>query len=333
MQREISIGRNNKNIGKLHMTKVVYVTGCCGFIGYYVAKRCLEEGYYVIGVDKMTYAADEDLIDKLFEISPDHFRFFQSDINDLERLADCDYVINCAAESHVDNSIMSSEVFLRSNINGVHKLLQLIKQKSLYNMPTLLHFSTDEVYGDIEQGAHIETDLLKPSNPYSASKAAADMLILAWARTFKVPYVIVRPTNNYGVGQYAEKLIPKSCKHLMLGKKIDVHDRGMPWRTWLHASDTAEAVLTIIKSGVQNEIYNINGNCEYQNIEVIKKIIRWMNSDFDYEKYLTYYTRPGHDVRYALDDTKLKALGWQPKAVFDDELKKIIEHSKNNFIW
>jgi dTDP-glucose 4,6-dehydratase len=107
----------------------------------------------------------------------------------------------------------------------------------------------------------------------------------------------------------------------------------MPWRTWLHASDTAEAVLTIIKSGVQNEIYNINGNCEYQNIEVIKKIIRWMNSDFDYEKYLTHYTRPGHDVRYALDDTKLKALGWQAKAVFDDELKKIIEHSKNNFIW
>jgi dTDP-glucose 4,6-dehydratase len=311
-------------------TKVVYVTGCLGFIGFYVAKRCLEEGYYVIGVDKITYAANSNL---LYQLDCDRFKFIHSDINDLERLSDCDYVINCAAESHVDNSIISSEVFLRSNINGVHHLLELIKQKSLYNMPTLLHFSTDEVYGDIETGAHIETDLLKPSNPYSASKAAADMLVLAWARTFKTPYVIVRPTNNYGIGQYAEKLIPKSCKHLMLGKKIDVHDHGKPYRTWLHASDTAEAVLAIIKSGVKNEIYNINGNYECQNIEVIRKIIEWSENDTDYEKYLTHFTRPGHDVRYALNDDKLKALGWKAVAVFDNELKKIVEHSKTNFIW
>lgn len=315
------------------MKKVVYVTGCLGFIGYYVAKRCLEQGYYVIGVDKITYAANKELVSKLTNIDPLRFKFIHSDINDLERLSDCDYVINCAAESHVDNSIVSSEVFLRSNINGVHKLLELIKQKSLFNMPTLLHFSTDEVYGDIEQGTHSETDLLKPSNPYSASKAAADMLILAWARTFKVPYIIVRPTNNYGIGQYAEKLIPKSCKYLMLGRKIDVHDRGMPWRTWLHVTDTAEAIITVIESGVKNEIYNINGNYECQNIEVIKRIILWMNADPDYEKYLTHFTRHGHDVRYALDDSKIKALGWQPKAVFDDELKKIIQHSKEHFIW
>lgn len=315
------------------MKKIVYVTGCLGFIGYYVAKKCLEEGYYVIGVDKITYAANPDLVDDLTSVAPDRFKFIHSDINDLERLVDCDYVINCAAETHVDNSIVSSEVFLRSNINGVHRLLELIKQKSLYNAPTLLHFSTDEVYGDIEQGAHVETDLLKPSNPYSASKAAADMLILAWARTFKIPYVIVRPTNNYGIGQYAEKLIPKTCKHLQLDKKIDVHDRGLPWRTWLHVSDTAEAVLSIVKANVKNEIYNINGNYECQNIEVIKRIILWMNSDSDFEKYLIHFKRPGHDVRYALDDSKLKALGWQPKAVFDDELKKIIEHSKEHFIW
>jgi len=314
-------------------TKIIYVTGCLGFIGFYVAKRCLDQGYYVIGVDKITYAANDKLIDELLSAAPNRFRFIHSDINDLERLSDCEYVINCAAESHVDNSIVSSEVFLRSNINGVHRLLELIKQKSLYNMPTLLHFSTDEVYGDIESGAHVETDLLKPSNPYSASKAAADMLVLAWARTFKVPYIILRPTNNYGIGQYAEKLIPKSCKHLMLGKKIDIHDHGKPYRTWLHASDTAEAVITVIKSGVKNEIYNINGNYECQNIEVIRKIIEWSQNDTDYEKYLLHFTRPGHDFRYALDDTKLKTLGWQPKAIFDNELKKIIEHSKKHFIW
>lgn len=119
----------------------------------------------------------------------------------------------------------------------------------------------------------------------------------------------------------------------MLGKKIDIHDHGKPYRTWLHASDTAEAVITVIKSGVKNEIYNINGNYECQNIEVIRKIIEWSQNDTDYEKYLLHFTRPGHDFRYALDDTKLKTLGWQPKAIFDNELKKIIEHSKKHFIW
>ena len=158
------------------MKKIVYVTGCLGFIGYHVTKKCLDEGWYVIGVDKMTYASNPSLLSDLEY--RERFKFIKSDINDLSKLYDCDYVINTAAESHVDNSIVSSDVFLKSNINGVHNLLQLIQQKSIYKMPTLLHFSTDEVYGDIDIGQHSEKDLLKPSNPYSASKAAADMLIL-----------------------------------------------------------------------------------------------------------------------------------------------------------
>jgi dTDP-glucose 4,6-dehydratase len=241
--------------------KIVYVTGCLGFIGVHVTRMCLDRGWYVIGVDKGTYASNWNFL-KEFENNP-NFKWVNKDINDLDRLVDCDYVINTAAETHVDNSIMSSDVFLRSNINGVHHLLELIKQQPKHKAPVLLHFSTDEVYGDIESGSHTETDLLKPSNPYSASKAAADMLVLAWARTFGIKYVIVRPTNNYGVGQYVEKLIPKSIKFLELGKLIDLHDHGRPVRTWLHADDTAKAIMHIINAGVVNEIYNISGNTEY----------------------------------------------------------------------
>jgi dTDP-glucose 4,6-dehydratase len=181
-------------------------------------------------------------------------------------LYDCDYFINTAAETHVDNSIERSDHFVHSNINGVHHILKLINEKPRYKMPVLLHFSTDEVYGDILEGFHTEKDLLKPSNPYSATKAAADMLVLAWARTFDLPYVIVRPTNNYGIGQYVEKLIPKSVKYLSVGKKIDLHNKGTPVRTWLHAEDTARAVITIIQSGVKNEIFNISGKNTTQDL-------------------------------------------------------------------
>ncbi len=203
-------------------------------------------------------------------------------------------------------------------------------------VPVLLHFSTDEVYGDIEDGAHIETDLLKPSNPYSATKAAADQLVLAWGRTYKLPYVIVRPTNNYGVGQYVEKLIPKACKYMSLGRKIPLHNGGTPIRNWLHAADTAEAVVTIIESGVQNEIFNIAGGYEQSNLDTVKKVIYNYTglSTFDVNEYIdTEYSRPGQDVRYALDDNKLRNLGWEPKKVFDLEIKEIVEYYKSKFIW
>ena len=313
------------------MKKIVYVTGCLGFIGVHVTRKCLEKGWYVIGVDKLTYASNESFLAEFEKY--DNFKFIKSDINDLERLVDCDYVINTAAETHVDNSIVASDVFLKSNVNGVHHLLKLIREKGQFKMPTLLHFSTDEVYGDIEEGSHTETDLLKPSNPYSATKAAADMLVLAWARTYKVPYIIVRPTNNYGIGQYVEKLIPKSVKYLSIGRKIDLHDKGLPVRTWLHAEDTARAVITIIEKGVVNDIFNISGNFELQNIDVVTRILKLFNGSTDVNEYITEWARSGQDVRYSIDDSKLKALGWKPKADFDEELKKIVKYYKKNFIW
>jgi dTDP-glucose 4,6-dehydratase len=249
-------------------------------------------------------------------------------------LYDCDYIINTAAETHVDNSIEDSDEFVHSNVNGVHHLLKLIKQKVSFKKPVLLHFSTDEVYGDIAEGSHTELDMLKPSNPYSATKAAADMLILAWARTHAVPYVIVRPTNNYGIGQYVEKLIPKSVKYMSIGRPIDVHDGGKPVRVWLHATDTASAVIRIIESGVQNEIFNISGNLELANITVINKIIALMGiKSKDTEQHLRHINRAGADMRYSIDDTKLKSLGWQPRAKFDKELEKIVKYYKKNFIW
>jgi dTDP-glucose 4,6-dehydratase len=315
------------------MKRVVYITGCLGLIGSHLTRACLARGWYVRGVDSETYAANTHLLEEFF--NHDNFTYECCDINDIERLYECDYVINTAAETHVDNSIASSEVFLRSNINGVWHLLELIKNSKI--KPTLLHFSTDEVYGDLVDGFHKETDLLKPSNPYSATKAAADQLILAWARTFEVPYVIVRPTNNYGIGQYTEKFIPHSIKYLSLGKPIPLHDGGVPKRTWLHASDTAEAIIVIVEAGVQNDIYNIPGEYEEQNLTVAKKIIDMYylgGCKGLYDEHLdTSIRRQGQDVRYAIDNTKIKALGWTPKADFDTELKKIVDYYSANFIW
>lgn len=316
------------------MSKVVYITGCLGFIGSYVTRECLKKGWYVKGVDKITYAANDEL---LWEFNDyENFSFINSDINDLKFLYECDYIINTAAETHVGNSIVSSDEFIHSNIDGVHNILELIKNYRLESnkKPILLHFSTDEVYGDIDEGAHVETDLLKPSNPYSATKAAADMLVLAWGRTYNLPYIIVRPTNNYGVGQYIEKLIPKSCKMLHLGKKISLHNNGTPIRNWLHAYDTAQAVIKIIESNSKNEIYNIDGGFEQSNYETVRKIIYNYNGDTNIDKYLDLsYSRAGQDVRYALDDSKLRSIGWEPTMKFDNELSKIIDYYRNRFIW
>jgi len=314
--------------------KIVYITGCLGFIGSYITRTCLKKGWHVKGIDKMTYAANKILLDEFKKYT--NFSFVHCDINDLKFLYDCDYIINTAAETHVGNSIANSDEFIHSNINGVHNLLGLIKnyRQEGTDIPTLLHFSTDEVYGDIKEGAHIETDLLKPSNPYSATKAAADMLVLAWGRTYNLPYIIVRPTNNYGIGQYVEKLIPKTCKFLKLGRKIPLHNNGTPIRNWLHAADTAEAIIKIIEKGVKNEIYNIAGSFEQTNYDTVKKVILNWSGDKDVDKYIDWsYSRAGQDIRYALDDSKLRKLGWEPKAQFNLELDPIIDYYKEKFIW
>jgi dTDP-glucose 4,6-dehydratase len=314
--------------------KIVYVTGCLGFIGSYVTRLCLKRGWQVRGIDKCTYAANTDLLNEFNEYP--NFTFEKIDINNLEFLFDCDYIINTAAETHVGNSIVKSIDFLRSNVDGVAHLLDLIKNYRAESgkLPTLLHFSTDEVYGDIEDGFANEKSTLNPSNPYSATKAAADMLILAWARTHKIPFVILRPTNNYGCGQYVEKLIPKACKYMQIGKKLPLHNEGLSIRTWLHANDTARAVLAVIDSSNTNEIYNVSSHLELQNIEVCNKIAHQYFGDFDADSIYDFsYQRPGQDLRYALDDSKLRSLGWKEEAIFEKEIIDIGEYYKGRFIW
>ena len=314
--------------------KIVYVTGCLGFIGSYVTRLCLKKGWFVKGVDICTYAANLDLLEEFYQYK--NFSFLQSDINEIEFLYDCDYVINTAAETHVGNSIVKSEAFLHSNINGVENLLNLIRhtRSESNSMPVFFHFSTDEVYGDIDDGNHKEGDILKPSNPYSATKACADMLILAWARTYNIPYIILRPTNNYGQGQYVEKLIPKCCKYVQVGKKLPLHNNGNSIRTWLHVKDTANAVIKIIESGIENEIFNVSSHFELKNIEVCDKIIDIYFPDTkDKSQFYDFsYQRPGEDLRYSLNDEKLRSLGWKEEAVFEEEIVEIAKYYRDNFI-
>jgi dTDP-glucose 4,6-dehydratase len=315
--------------------RILYITGCLGFIGSYITRLCLEKGWYVKGVDKITYAANAELLNEFTKYP--NFSFIRCDINDLKFLYDCDYIINTAAETHVGNSITYSDDFVRSNISGVHNILKLIQnyRQESSSVPTLIHISTDEVYGDIVDGSHTENDLLKPSNPYSATKAAADMLILAWNRTYNIPYIIVRPTNNYGIGQYIEKLIPKACKYIKLGRKIPLHNNGEPIRNWLHAYDTSTAVITVIENNIKNEIYNVCGGFEQSNIDTVKKIL--ISSGLDISNIHNYidfsFDRVGQDIRYALNDSKLRNLGWKPSKIFDDEIEGIVNYYNNKFIW
>lgn len=314
--------------------KVIYILGGMGFIGSCFTKKCLELGWQCRVIDKLTYASNRHLVEK-FNKYP-NFLFENKDINDINHLYECDYIINFAAESDVTRSINNSDNFIKSNINGVHKILELIRAQLPNRKPTFIQISTDEVYSDIIQGSHKETDILKPSNPYSASKSAADLMVLAWYRTYQVPYLIIRMTNNYGLNQYPEKLIPRAIKHFNLKQKLHLHNNGTPVRSWLHVEDSTDAILLLINKGIQNEIYNVGSNLELTNIEVVNRIIEnYLDTDqYKIDDYVDFnYDRPGQDVRYSLDDSKLRNLGWSPQKDFDVELKKIIFQSKNRFTW
>jgi dTDP-glucose 4,6-dehydratase len=313
--------------------KVVCITGCLGFMASHFTRACLQKGWKVFGVDNQTYAARPEHLEEFRQY--DSFRFVAADIATLDHLYEVDYVFNFAAETHVDNSILDGKRFLQSNVMGVENLLELIRAKRHYEMPVMFQISTDEVYGDLVAGKHKETDRLAPSNPYSASKAAADLLILGWHRTHGVPYNIVRPTNNYGIDQYPEKLIPKAVKYLTLQKKIPLHGDGSYIRTWLHVEDLVAAVLCVAEHGERNRIYNVSGNYEASNKEVISKLLAcYFGKDVPLEDYVEFnFVRMGEDVRYSLDDSAIRALGWSNARDFDVELRRIVEHHHKHFRW
>lgn len=295
--------------------KRILVTGGLGFIGSCFVEMALKKGYFVINVDKMTYAIREDTN---FEKYP-NYQFIKKDIGDLKELPEnIETIINFAAESHVANSIKSTYEFFKSNVQGVYNLLELIRRLPKEKQPLFIQISTDEVYGDILEGSFKETDRLKPSNPYSATKAAADQLVMGWSRTYNLRSRICRSSNNYGYGQRAEKLIPKVMKDAIKGIKATVHGNGSYKREWIYTEDNCAAIFLVIEKGKDGEIYNISSNEEYTNLEVIKKVLKVMGRNENFLEHVE--DRPGQDVRYSIVTDKIRGLGWKPQMTLDKYL-------------
>lgn len=283
----------------------ILVTGGRGFIGSHFVEEALKKNHVIIDIDKMGYASNE----KLPWDGSSQYKLIKEDISTLSRLPNSDLIVNFAAESHVDNSIRDSKVFIESSVIGVWNLLELLRGKT-YNRPLFFHISTDEVYGDRQDGLFTEESTLRPSNPYSATKASAEMLINAYSRTYGIDYIITRSSNNYGERQYEEKLIPKCLSCLDSNKKIPVHGDGSYVRDWTYVKDNISAIFSILDSNVKNEIFNIASENYMKNIDVVKKIIEWKNKDESYIEFVP--NRWGQDVRYAIDTSKLRKLGWSP---------------------
>lgn len=282
------------------------VTGGRGFIGSHFVEKALKLGHVVTDVDKMGYAASEQLP---WDSHP-NYTLVRRDICDLDHLPTCDVLVNFAAESHVDNSIKSSGVFLKSNVQGVHNLLELVRGKEEYDRPLFVQISTDEVYGDRLEGMFIEEDKLTPSNPYSATKAAAEMLVTSYARTYGINYIITRSANNYGPRQYEEKLLPKCLSSLANGKKIPIHGDGSYIRDWTYVKDNVDGIFKIIDTGVVNETYNIAAENHMTNLEVVDIVLEWTGNTRESLKFVE--NRWGQDLKYSISAEKLRKLGWNP---------------------
>ena len=284
----------------------ILVTGGRGFIGSHFVEEALNRDWTITDIDSLTYASHKSLP---WDNHP-NYSLIVEDISKIEHLPFCDIVVNFAAESHVDNSITSSDSFISSNILGVHNLLELIRGKQDYNRPLLFHISTDEVYGDRLVGAFCENDRICPSNPYSATKASAEMLILAAHRTYGLDYIITRSSNNYGHRQYKEKLIPKTIECVLEDRHIPVHGDGSYIRDWTYVKDNISAIMLLIDQKITNGIFNIGSENYLTNLEVVHTILAWFNKSSDNIKYVD--NRWGQDLRYAMDTTKIKSLGWKP---------------------
>lgn len=308
----------------------ILVTGGAGFIGSEFVRQGVRKGYKITVVDKITYAGD---LERLKDVK-NKITLHRSDICNKAKIdmifkkEKPGIIVHFAAETHVDRSIESSGAFIDANIKGTQILLDVSKK---YKIDKFVHISTDEVYGDIKKGKFYEDSPLKASSPYAASKAAADLLIKSYIRTYNFPAIIVRPSNNYGPWQYPEKFIPLSILRLLEGKKIPVYGKGENIREWLYVSDCAQAIWSITKRGKIGQVYNVGSSIEKRNIDVAKKLVTLLGKSQKYIKFVK--DRPGHDFRYFLDTKKIKKeLGWNPKINFDKGLHKTLtwclEHRK-----
>lgn len=303
----------------------ILVTGGAGFIGCNFTRFAADRGHRITVIDKLTYAGSmKNLADIRKKIN-----FIKGDItsqDDVEKAAKgCNTIVNFAAETHVDRSIQDPEPFIRTNMLGTYALLEAARK---HNVEKFVHISTDEVYGSSEKGFFSESDPLNPRNPYSATKAAADHLVLSYVNTYGIKAAITRSSNNYGPFQNKEKFIPKMITSALQNKQLPVYGRGLNIRDWLFVEDNCSAILTVVQKGKLGEIYNIGGESEKRNTEVAKSILKILGKPESLVKFVP--DRPGHDFRYALDIAKIKKLGWKPEHNFEEGLKKTIEWYRNN---
>jgi len=307
------------------------ITGGAGFIGSHFIRHII--GNYpndqVINLDKLTYAGNLENVADIADHP--HYRFVKGDITDkklVDRLAsEADVIVNFAAETHVDRSIEDATPFLTTNIIGTQVLMEAALR---HKHARFFHISTDEVYGDSLESRFVESSPLRPNSPYAASKAAAEHLVASYRRTYDLPTLVTRCSNNYGPNQYPEKLVPFFVKKLMAGEKVPVYKDGLNIRDWLHVTDHCKAIDLVLRKGKIGEIYNIGAHNEHTNLEITKRILRILGFSEDRIEFVK--DRPGHDVRYPIDATKImKELGWKPTVNFDKGFAETVEWLRNKF--
>ena len=312
--------------------KKLLVTGGAGFIGSNFIRHILNKyaDYNIVNLDKLTYCGN---IENLKDIENDkRYKFIKGDISDAglvsEAVKGCETIVNFAAETHVDRSIIDPYSFVKTNVLGTHTLLEAAKANGV---KLFVHISTDEVYGSIEKGSFKEDDPLLPNSPYSAAKAASDLLARSYFITFKLPVLITRSSNNFGPYQYPEKVIPLFITNALENKTLPLYADGMNVRDWLFVMDNCEGIDTVMHKGKPGEIYNIGGVTEITNLELTHSILGALGKDKSLIKFVN--DRPGHDRRYSLDISKIKSLGWAPKRDFKSSLELTVNWYKDNESW
>jgi dTDP-glucose 4,6-dehydratase len=312
----------------------ILITGGAGFIGSNFIRYMIEKypNYEFINLDALTYCGNLENLKGVDENK--NYKFIKGDITDKilvdNLMQDVNYVVNFAAESHVDRSIKDPEIFIKSNILGTQNLLNAAKK---YNIKKFLQVSTDEVYGSLgKNGFFTEKTPLQPNSPYSATKAGADLMVRAYYNTFNLPVNITRCSNNYGPYQFPEKLIPLMISNAIEGKSLPIYGDGKNIRDWLHVYDHCTAIDLVLHKGAVGEVYNIGGHNEKQNIEIVKLILSELNKDESLIKFVD--DRLGHDKRYAIDSNKIRReLGWKPKYTFETGIVETINWYINNQKW
>lgn len=331
------------------MQHKILITGGAGFIGSHLTRLFVNKypGYGIVNLDKLTYAGNLENLRDIEDAA--NYTFVKGDINDIDLVKklfeehEFTAVLHCAAESHVDRSITDPFAFVKTNVLGTVTLLQVAKDtwKNDYIGKLFYHISTDEVYGSLgSTGFFTEKTAYDPRSPYSASKASSDHFVSAYYHTYKLPVIISNCSNNYGPYHYPEKLIPLCINNIINNKPLPIYGKGENVRDWLYVEDHVRAIDTIFHSGKPGETYNIGGHNEWKNIDIIRELCRQMDKklgreDGTSEKLITFVTdRAGHDLRYAIDATKLKnELGWQPSLQFEEGLAKTIDWYLANGEW